>query len=357
MFLPFGVAFLLSLVFLPLYIKWLKHLQIGQFIREEGPASHAIKAKTPTMGGIIFILATLFSWALFCVLSQNLDKVSLAVIVLAFICALIGLSDDIFKFMNKANRGLSAAKRLILEAVFGAAFGFVLIHVYPVSQHLLLSPPSSSHPINYLSVLPYWVIILLSTFLIAATVNAVNLHDGMDGLAAGTLFPVFLSLSLMLIKIGDLPLALIALSAAGALAAFLIFNCYPAKIFMGDVGSLFLGGLLAALILSSGLTLWFIPLSVIYILETISVLVQVSWFKLTKSYTPAVPTNKLSLAVYKLTHRLPGEGKRVFRMAPLHHHFEAVWAEKGVTEWQVVLGFWIVQLLICCIVLTAFFRF
>ena len=147
------------------------------------------------------------------------------------------------------------------------------------------------------------------------------------------------------------------MSCAGALAAFLLFNCYPAKIFMGDVGSLFLGGLLAALVLCSGLTIWFIPLTLIYILETLSVIIQVSYFKLTKPYNPPKPMNKISLGFYKLTHKLPGEGKRIFRMSPLHHHFEAIMADKGIQEWQVVLGFWFVQLLICFLVLAAFSRF
>ena len=193
--------------------------------------------------------------------------------------------------------------------------------------------------------------------MICATTNSVNLNDGMDGLAAGTAVSYFLTLAVMLFTTNNLSLALIAMACAGTLAAFLLFNAYPAKIFMGDIGSLFIGGLLAALVLSSGLTIWFIPLALIYILETLSVLTQVSYFKLTKPYTPPSPMNKVSLALYKLTHKLPGEGKRIFRMAPLHHHFEAVLAEKGVSEWQTVLAFWIVQLFICFIVLAAFYRF
>jgi phospho-N-acetylmuramoyl-pentapeptide-transferase len=124
---------------------------------------------------------------------------------------------------------------------------------------------------------------------------------------------------------------------------------------MGDTGSLFIGGLIAALVIASGTVLYFIPLSLVFIAEAVSVMLQVSYFKLTKSYTPERPMSTPALAVYKLTHRLPGEGKRLFRMAPLHHHFEAVLAEKGVKEWQVVAGFWAVQAVLCLFVLLLFF--
>jgi phospho-N-acetylmuramoyl-pentapeptide-transferase len=286
---------------------------------------------------------------------------ALATIILAVLCALLGLTDDTAKIINRANKGLSASKRLLLEVIFGAAFGLFLMYVQPQAKDIIISMASyvtsAGQSTAHVFTLPALVFIALAIFLITATTNSVNLHDGMDGLAAGTALPIFLTLALMLVKTNNFSLALIAMSCAGALVAFLLFNWYPAKIFMGDVGSLFLGGLLAALVLCSGLTNWFIPLALIYILETISVIMQVSYYKLTKPYNPPQPMNELSLALYKLTHKLPGEGKRIFRMSPLHHHFEAIMAEKGVPEWQVVLGFWLVQLLICCVVLAAFLHF
>jgi phospho-N-acetylmuramoyl-pentapeptide-transferase len=356
---PFAFALIFTVVLLPLYIKWLKRFQIEQFVREEGPASHAVKARTPTTGGVVFIVATLFGAIIWSLISHSFSKVAIAVIVLSLLCALLGGSDDMAKVMNKTNRGLSASARLLLELLFGALFGLALLYAIPFGeQHMLAGMPHDI--VKLLAHCPDSVLaiafLLFSAFLVAATSNALNLHDGMDGLAAGTALSVFLCLALMLIMQGNIALALIALSCAGALAGFLFFNCYPAKIFMGDVGSLFIGGLLASLVLSSGLVIWFIPLSLIYILETLSVIVQVSYFKLTKPYNPPQSMNTISLAWYKLTHKLPGEGRRVFRMAPLHHHFEAVLAEKGIAEWQVVLGFWLVQLLICCIVLAAFLR-
>ena len=170
--------------------------------------------------------------------------------------------------------------------------------------------------------LPAILFVILAIILVASTTNSVNLNDGMDGLAAGIALPIFLTLTLMMLKTNNFSLSLLSISCAGSLAAFLLFNRYPAKIFMGDVGSLFLGGMLAGLVLSSGLTIWFIPLALIYILESLSVIIQVSYFKLTKPFTPSTHMNIFSLFLYKLTHKLPGEGIRLLRMSPLHHHFE-----------------------------------
>jgi phospho-N-acetylmuramoyl-pentapeptide-transferase len=177
----------------------------------------------------------------------------------------------------------------------------------------------------------------------------------MDGLAAGTSFMVLLTLTIMLVTLHMPALAGVAATACGAIGGFLIYNKNPAKVFMGDTGSLFIGGLLASLVLASGTLLYFIPLSLIYVAEAASSLLQMSFFKLTKPYTPEKPMSKPALALYKLTHRLPGDGKRIFRMAPLHHHFEAVLAEHGVKESQVVVRFWLVQLGLCSAVLILFF--
>jgi len=358
---PFGFAFVFTVLVLPFYISWLKRLQIGQFIREEGPASHVAKAKTPTTGGVLFVLAVSVSLIVFSILTDHYSMVAIATTILAAACALLGLTDDLAKFMNRANRGLSAASRLLLEMLFGAIFGLFLLYIQPQAKDLIVSMSSfvtsAGLATAHVLTLPNFVFVGLAIAMIASTTNSVNLNDGMDGLAAGVALPILLTLSIMLTKTNNLSLALIAMSCAGALTAFLFFNCYPARVFMGDVGSLFLGGLLGALVLASGLTIWFIPLASIYILEALSVIIQVSVFKLTKAYEPPLPMNKLSLTIYKLTHKLPGEGKRIFRMSPLHHHFEAVLAEKGIPEWQVVLGFWLVQLVICFAVLAAFSRF
>lgn len=349
---------------LPQYISWLKRKQIGQFLRQEGPVSHLNKAKTPTAGGAVFMLvisAVGFIWvitdsAMLLQRSTTSDTVKLLqaynvaaslVLLLAFACGLIGFFDDVAKINNKANEGLSATLRLRLELLIGLVFGVALLLLTPNSVQQIYSPWGATFSLSPL------LYVVLSVFIVAATTNAVNLHDGMDGLSSGTSSLILLTFVLLLTGTGHTGLALIAAVATSSILAFLLFNIYPAKIFMGDTGSLFIGGP-AGLALGSGLVVWFIPLTVIYIAETISVILQVTYFKLTKDYKPTKPINGLSVVWLKLTKRLPGEGKRLLRMAPLHHHFEAVMAERGFTEWQVVAGFWLTQLLICIVVLVCF---
>jgi len=347
---PFVFSFIATALVLPFYIKWLKQVQINQFVREEGPASHASKNKTPTTGGVVFALTSLLGYIIYSAAESSLqmslwaDTTSraISIILLALFCALLGASDDLSKVTQKSNRGLTPRFRLITEVILGLLFSIVILKTSNCSGIWLV-------PVNKFVTLPPWLFVGLSICVVAACTNAVNLHDGMDGLAAGTTALVFITLAFMLSPLKDYNLAAFALSCAGSLFAFLLFNRYPAKIFMGDTGSLFLGGSLAAIVLASGLALWFIPLALIYILETLSVIAQVGYFKLTKPVQGSV--------IFKLTHKLPGEGKRLFRMAPLHHHFEAVLADKGIPEWQVVLGFWLVQLLLCVFVLAVFSAF
>jgi phospho-N-acetylmuramoyl-pentapeptide-transferase len=347
---PFVFSFIATALVLPFYINWLKQVQINQFVREEGPASHASKNKTPTTGGVVFALSSLVGYFLYSAAESSLqisplpgatDR-TIGITLLALFCGMLGASDDLSKVTQKNNRGLTPRFRLITEILLGLLFGFVIFKTGACNGLWLV-------PAHKFIILPSWLIIGLSIFVVTACTNAVNLHDGMDGLAAGTTALVFITLACMLSPLKDYNLAAFALSCAGSLFAFLLFNRYPAKIFMGDTGSLFLGGSLAAIVLASGLALWFIPLALIYILETLSVIAQVSYFKLTKPVAGSI--------IFKLTHKLPGEGKRLFRMAPLHHHFEAVFADKGIPEWQVVLGFWLVQFLLCVLVLAVFLAF
>lgn len=343
------VTLLLTAVAFPFYIDWLKRKQIGQNIREEGPQSHAVKAKTPTMGGLCFIFTSILVSlnAMAFALAKNeveptaVFTVAVATLLIGVACGLVGFADDYAKVTSGSNRGLSAKNRLLAEFGLGALLSGVLLFCqFSAYQNI--------------SILVILYLVVVGPFLVASTSNALNLHDGMDGLAGGTSIQVFIVLAIMLTVQQHFHLALIAASVAGGLGAFLLFNKYPAKVFMGDTGSLFLGGLMAALVAASGLVLWFIPLALIYILETLSVIAQVVYFKLTKPYTPDVPMSLLKLAIYKLRHKLPGDGKRLFRMAPLHHHYEAIGEEKGIPEWKVVSGFWVAQLVVCTAVLVTF---
>ncbi|MBY0358133.1 MAG: phospho-N-acetylmuramoyl-pentapeptide-transferase [Candidatus Obscuribacterales bacterium] len=350
-----AASFVVCCLAYPFYIGWLKHKQLGQFVREDGPQSHAVKQKTPTMGGLCFIGGTTLVSLVFLLGSELATHflhlaVPLLVLVIAALCGLVGFVDDFGKITSRSNKGISGTKRLAAEFGLGLVLGLILLYLQaPIADFVLLS---STWKLD-----PFWTVLfalLMGPFLVAASSNALNLHDGMDGLAAGTAIQVFATLTFMLTALAQPGLACIAACVCGALAAFLVFNRYPAKVFMGDTGSLFLGALMAALVLASGLTIWFIPLALIYIIETLSVIAQVVYFKLTKPYQPSVPMKPWSLVLLKLTKRLPGEGKRLFRMAPIHHHFEALGLEKGIREWKVVAWFWLCQFAICLLCLWLF---
>lgn len=364
MLLAAGLSFAVCVVVFPFYIGWLKKRQIEQFIRVEGPQSHAAKAKTPTMGGLCFLLlSTAVSAALILVLKLPAAGPALAVVATAALCGLVGFIDDFAKINSKSNAGISAKVRLLSEFALGFLLAGALLLVGGAAiDQLVLNPASAPVTLSGLSdIMRLAYVFCLVPFLVAATANAMNLHDGMDGLAGGTGLLTFCTLGVMLALLpassvpAAQPLAVVASSVAGGLAAFLVYNKYPAKVFMGDTGSLFLGGMMAAMVAAGGLTLWFVPLSLIYVLETLSVMAQVGYFKLTKQYEPEAPMSRSALIWLKLTKRLPGEGKRLFRMAPLHHHFEAIAEDKGIAEWQVVACFWIAQLLICACTVAAFF--
>ncbi len=282
--------------------------------------------------------------------SAGLTVVVGSVMAVAAAAGLIGLADDLSKLAKKANAGISAPVRLAAETLLGLALGAIIFFVSRDTSILTSGGQSVVHSLS----LPLAAFVALAAFYMAATTNALNLHDGMDGLAAGTSLVVFTTLAFMLYLTGHLSLAAVAAAAAGSIAGFLIYNRYKAAIFMGDCGSLFIGGLMAALVIAGKLELWFIPLALIYILETLSVMIQVVYFKLTKDYSGETPTATAKLVWLKLTKRLPGQGKRFFRMAPLHHHFEAVGSDRGFKEWEVVVCFWLAQLAVALVVFLIF---
>jgi len=348
---PALVGFLLSLGAFPLYIKYLKKRQIGQFIREEGPASHAVKASTPTMGGACFALCAFLSAGACLWAAGSHNLMAAAVLLVSLGCGLVGLVDDLSKLQKKANAGVSGWLRLALEAALGLLLGALMLQQGSGSWLSSTFAPWEI-PLPVLAV----GYLFFTSLVMASTTNAVNLHDGMDGLAAGTSILILITSAVMLALQGQSDYAIIAAAVTGSVAGFWIYNRYPAKIFMGDTGSLFLGGVMAALAIAAHLEIFIIPLLLIYILETLSVIAQVLWFKLTKPYPGEEKMPLLSVVRIKLTKKLPGEGKRLFRMAPLHHHFEAVAAERGMAEWQVVSWFWLAQLLVCLMVLAVFFQ-
>lgn len=304
------------------------------------------------MGGLCFILSIISVSAIFIYgsdLGSAETKRCLLALAAAVFCGLLGLADDYGKITSKSNAGISGKLRLVCEFLIGLALGSAL-YFMQLTPELILScnPANGAVPLSIKmnSGITLAYDFLLLPFLIAASSNALNLHDGMDGLCGGSSAIFFLTLAAIL-GFCLLPgLCWLAACASGALLGFLLYNKYKARVFMGDTGSLFIGALMAGIAAVSGLLLWFIPLTIIYILETMSVIIQVVYFKLTKPYQPDKAMSAFSLALYKLRHRLPGEGKRLFRMAPIHHHFEALALDAGGKEWQVVICFWLAQALV-----------
>lgn len=350
-------AFLACLVTYPAYIKRLESLRIQQVQREDGLESHKNKSNKITMGGILFALVTTaVSFAALNLTGLKANWSQYLILIVALGCCAIGFADDYAKVTSKTNKGVSGNLRLGLEFVLGGILGLTILLM---QRQVLILPFDLSSFHFELSQLapPIYIFLPLSIFMVAACANAANIHDGMDGLAAGTACQIFATLSVMLWYRGFYIEALIAAAAAGALIGFLIFNRYPAQLFMGDTGSLFIGGLMGALVVSGGLTLWFIPLSVIYIVEVLSVFLQFIYFRLTKPYHNENNYSPLKVLYIKLTKTREGQGKRLFKMAPIHHHFEMVGSQSKLklAEWQVVSAFWLVQFILCVIVLSIFF--
>lgn len=316
--LSFSIAFLLSLAFGRIWIPILRTLKAGQSIKADGPTWHMSKQGTPTMGGVMFILGmgvAIFATGWQAILEGTYGHVF--IFGLALIFGIIGMLDDLQKLRNKKNQGLTALQKLLLQLAVSLAFVVLLRYSGSLTPNLYVPF------VHWVIPLPWWLYMVFATFVMVATVNAVNLTDGVDGLATGVTLPVMLFFLVAGMVSGLPELSLSAAAATGGLLAFLVYNFHPAKVFMGDTGSLFLGGLVCAMAFVLDLPLIIPVIGLIYVLEALSDVIQVCYFKATK-------------------------GKRFFRMAPLHHHFEmGGWSEKklfciftGVTVLLCVLAFW-----------------
>ena len=283
------VAFLLTVVMLPKLIKYLHYLKFGQEIRQEGPQSHIHKKGTPTMGGISFILAIVVALIIAMFLNSENIKYYLLFIYTTVSFAIIGYIDDMLIVVKKKNDGLSPRKKLLLQIVFSLIFYILVSLVYDNVNFIEIPIINYQLNISYLYLL--FVIFWQTGFS-----NAVNLTDGLDGLATSVTIITTSTFALMAYKENNFPVLVFCLAIVGALLGFLLFNKKPAKIFMGDTGSLALGGILAAISIILHKEIVFLFIGLVYILETLSVIIQVAYFKKT--------------------------GKRIFKMSPLHHHFE-----------------------------------
>ena len=289
------IGFIAAALLGPLFIPVLIKLKFGQSIREIGPKWHEKKSGTPTMGGIIFMVALAVASA---VLYKYMDLRAGIVLFCAFGFGIVGFLDDFIKVVLKRNLGLKAWQKLALQLIVSIVF------VYVGMDNGILSTEIAIPFTNFVWDMG-WFYVPFSIFVLLAVVNGVNLTDGIDGLATCVTIVVMLFFAVVISAMNFVSVSLVCYALAGALLGFLLYNKNPAKVFMGDTGSLMLGGIVGALSLMSGNPLILILVGIIYFIETLSVIMQVTSFKLT--------------------------GKRIFKMSPIHHHFEMCgWNEKKI---------------------------
>ncbi len=314
------VAFVISAVIGKFLVPALRRWKAGQSIKEDGPTWHMSKQGTPTMGGLMFILATIIVVLVVngpAILSG--DWTSVIVLVFALVFGAIGFLDDYAKIKKKENTGLTAGQKFLLQ--LAAAILFIVL----LRKCGILSPNLYVPFFGVELHLPWVVYLIFAVLVITGTVNAVNITDGLDGLSSSVTLPVcaFFAAAFGWAWVkwqqsGTAGMAVFAAALFGGLAGFLVYNHYPAKVFMGDTGSLFLGGAVCGMAFALDLPLILILVGIIYIIETLSDIIQVTYFKAT-------------------------HGKRIFRMAPLHHHLEM----GGWNEKKVVFVFASISLVFC----------
>lgn len=322
------LAFALTAVLGPMFINWLHKLKYGQEIREEGPAWHQKKSGTPTMGGIMFIVgigASVIINIAITAIMENLTPGILKALIL-FAVALgfgaIGFVDDYIKVVKKRNLGLTAIQKFSLQLVLAVAYVVIMYFMNMLETKVTIPF------IKYAVEMPIWLYIPFVMFVVVGTVNAVNLTDGLDGLASSVtvitslFFAVYAYFCMASKEVG---VSIFAMAIVGGLLGFLIFNKYPAKVFMGDTGSLFLGGAIALMAVDMNMHIYLVIIGFIYFAETLSVILQTGYFKYTK--------------------KKYGEGRRIFKMTPIHHHFEMI----GWKETKIVRVFSLVTLILCAI--------
>ncbi len=294
------IAALLGIWLIPL----LHRLKFGQQIRDEGPSWHEKKSGTPTMGGIIFIAAVLLSGLIFSFTQKNV-----AVLLCALLFGAVGFIDDFIKVVKKRNLGLTAIQKFSMQLFISIAYTVYLLYEGIISSEIL---------VPFAGKLDFGIFFIpLVIFVMLATVNSVNLTDGLDGLASFITLIVALFFALSAKKLGFSDIQTLCCALCGGLCGFLIYNAHPAKVFMGDTGSLFLGGFISAAAIMLGMELFLLISGFVYVAETLSVIIQVVSFKTT--------------------------GKRVFKMSPIHHHFEMC----GWKENKIVFVFTLITVILC----------
>lgn len=299
------ISIILALLSGVVYIDFLRKKMYGQEIRDCAPETHAKKSGTPTTGGVFIVGSAVVGSIIALVMAQKLTTTACLLLMTFVFYMFAGLMDDILKIKNHHNEGLTPRAKLFLQIAIA-----LLPAVYmTVTKSTAIVLGDWSFDLG-------WIYLLFAVFLIVGVSNAVNLTDGLDGLAASNVTVSMTACAAIAVLCGNIDIAIISAAIAGANAGFLYFNKYPAKVFMGDTGSLALGGVLGAIAVMGKFELWLIPIGFIYMCETLSVMIQVASFKST--------------------------GKRIFRMTPIHHHFEL----GGWKETKVVAVFTIVTIVL-----------
>lgn len=310
---------LLCLITTPILIPFLRRLKFGQSIREEGPSWHQSKSGTPTMGGITMILAVIIATILFAYLPSKANFEILILLGTAVLFGVIGFIDDFIKVVMKRNLGLSAKQKFSAQLLVSIVSTVALNYMGYLNGEIIIPFLDTTIDIG-LFVIPFIVFVQL------AMVNSVNLTDGLDGLATTVTLIVSLFLTVVAFLMKETAVAVFIGTVSGCCLAFLVFNAHPAKVFMGDTGSLFLGGAAAAAAVALRLPLILIIIGGVYLIETLSVIIQVTSYKLT--------------------------GKRVFKMSPIHHHFEMC----GLNETKIVLLFSAATVILCILAYVSIMR-
>ena len=326
LFLALVLSMALTVAVMPGFIKLLRHREIGQQVRADGPEGHLVKQGTPTMGGVVILLMMCLS--VFIVHAPDMRL--LAVAAATLLTGLLGFVDDAAKVAKERSLGLTPAQKMIGLTVICVVFCLVAVNMLGVSP--VVTIPFANIDID-LGIAAFtvggayvpWLYVFFVFILMAGLSNAVNLTDGLDGLAGGTVMIAMGVMAAICFSSNMLDLGVFAMAAAGACIGFLWFNCYPASIFMGDTGSLALGTAFAAMAVITKTELFSVIIGGIFVAEALSVIIQVAYFKKTR--------------------------KRIFLMAPLHHHFE----KKGWGETKVVMRFWIITALLAGLGFVAFF--
>ena len=312
------ITFIVSIILGIIIIPILKKLKVGQIERDDGPKSHFKKQGTPTMGGIIIIIAMVLVAIGICIYFTINGQITIAhkilpVLLLTLGFGMIGFIDDFKKLVLKNTKGLKPSYKMLGLLIISVAYIIYLIYVLKIGTQTYI-------PIwkQYID-LPIYLYIPFAILVILGTTNAVNLTDGIDGLASSVSAIILTCLTVIGIMLGQPEISVFGSIVIGAVLGFLMFNLHPAKVFMGDTGSLLLGGVISAIALYLKMPLLLLLIAIIPVIETISVIIQVVYFKKT--------------------------GKRVFKMTPIHHHFEL----SGWTENKVVVIFSVITLIVCVI--------